>query len=210
VALVLLAWLAVTVPTSGQGTDARLPALTDVIRGAAPAVVTLMLPSGAIGSGFGVAANGAVVILTARHLVARTPLTVRLRDGSTWPATIVGQLPQADLAALRIDARAPLATLPVGDSRRLQVGEWVVAIGNPFGLGLTASAGIVGATGRSLGPSTGELIQTDAAINPGNSGGPLINLRGEAVAVATAAVTVGQGLGFAVPIHLADVLHAPR
>lgn len=209
-AALVLAVLAFPATTKGQTAETPLPALTRLIQGAAPSVVTLSLPAGAVGSGVVVRANGTTVILSAKHLVAREPLTIRLQDGSTWPATIVAVHPTADLAALRVDARAPLAPLPMGDSRRLQVGEWVVALGNPFGLGLTASAGIVGATGRSLGPSAPDLVQTDAAINPGNSGGPLLNLRGEVVAVATAAVTLGQGLGFAVPIHLADSLLAPR
>jgi serine protease Do len=168
------------------------------------------LPSGAVGSGFVVASDRGMVVLTAKHLVAREPLTVRMHDGTNWPATIVASHPSADVAVLRVDTRAPLVALPVGDSRRLQIGEWVVALGNPFGLGFTASAGIIGATGRSLGPSAPDLIQTDAAINPGNSGGPLLNLQGQAVAVATAAVGVGQGIGFAVPIHLAEPLLAQR
>jgi serine protease Do len=189
--------------------DAPLPALSALIQRAAPAVVTIVLPSGAIGSAF-VVRSDAGLILTAKHLVSKEPLTIRFPDGSVWPATIVGVHPSADLAAVRVDPKAPLTALPIGDSRRLQVGEWIVALGNPFGLGLTASAGIVGATGRSLGPSAADLLQTDAAINPGNSGGPLLNLRGEVVAVATASVSLGQGIGFAVPIHLAEPLLVRR
>jgi len=189
-----------------QVDDAQLPSLTSLIQRASPGVVTIHAPSGLVGSGFVVSAERGPVVLTAKHLVVSEPLSIHLHDGSRWPATIVATHPDADVAALRVDTKAPLVALPVGNSRRLQVGEWVVALGNPFGLGLTASAGIVGGTGRSLGPSASDLIQTDAAINPGNSGGPLVNLRGEVVAVATAAVGVGQGLGFAVPIHLAEPL----
>jgi S1-C subfamily serine protease len=189
--------------------DAQRPALSALIERAAPGIVTIVLPSGAVGSAFVVRAD-AGIILSAKHLVAKQPLTIRFQDESVWPAAIVGVHPSADLAALRVDAKAPLTALPMGDSRRLQVGEWIVALGNPFGLGLTASAGIIGATGRSLGSSAPDLVQTDAAINPGNSGGPLLNLRGEVVAVATAAVSVGQGIGFAVPIHLAEPLLARR
>jgi serine protease Do len=209
-AVFVLVAFAFSARAKGQGADTQLPALTTLIKDAAPAVVTLTLASGAVGSGFVVEVGDRRVILSAKHLVGTERLTVRLQDGSAWPATIVAVHPSADLAVLRVDATAPLVPLPIGDSRRLQVGEWVVALGNPFGLGLTASAGIVGATGRSLGPSAADLVQTDAAINPGNSGGPLLNLRGQAVAIATAAVTVGQGLGFAVPIHLAESLLSQR
>jgi serine protease Do len=209
IGLLLAVLLASQVRAQAPAGDGHLPALSALIERAAPGVVTIVLPSGAIGSGFVVRADSGLV-LTAKHLVAKAPLTVRFQDGSAWPATIVGVHPSADLAVVRVDPKAPLTALPLGDSRRLRVGEWIVALGNPFGLGLTASAGIIGSTGRSLGPSAPDLVQTDAAINPGNSGGPLLNLRGEAVAIATAAVSVGQGLGFAVPIHLAEPLLAPR
>jgi serine protease Do len=206
----VLAGLVSSTPAKTQTVDTGLPTLTTLIQRAAPGVVTIALSSGAVGSGFVVWAERGSTILTAKHLVAREPLTVRLQDGSTWSATILAAHPSADVAALRVDAKARLAPLPIGNSRRLQVGEWIVAIGNPFGLGLTASAGIVGATGRSLGPSAPDLVQTDAAINPGNSGGPLLNLRGEVVGIATASVGVGQSLGFAVPIHLAEPLLVRR
>ena len=205
-AALALAVLVSSAPVKTQSVEASLPTLTTLIQRAAPGVVTLTLPSGAVGSGFVVRAESGPMILSVKHLVAKEPLTVRLQDGSTWSATILAVHPSADVAALRVDAKAPLVPLPIGDSRRLQIGEWIVALGNPFGLGLTASAGIVGATGRSLGPSAPDLVQTDAAINPGNSGGPLLNMRGEVVGIATAAVGVGQGLGFAVPIHLAEPL----
>jgi serine protease Do len=205
-ATLALAVLVSGAPAKTQDASAGLPTLTTLIQRAAPGVVTLALPSGAVGSGFVVRTESGPIVLSVKHLATKEPLTVRLQDGSTWSATILAVHPSADLAVLRVDAKAPLVPLPMGDSRRLQVGEWIVALGNPFGLGLTASAGIVGATGRSLGPSAPDLLQTDAAINPGNSGGPLLNLRGEVVGVATAAVGVGQGLGFAVPIHLAEPL----
>lgn len=209
-ALAALAVLGATAPAKTQSVEAGLPTLTPLIQRAAPGVVTLALPSGAVGSGFAVRTESGPIILTVKHLAAKEPLTVKLQDGSTWNAAILAVHPTADVAALRVDAKAPLVPLPMGDSRKLQVGEWIVAIGNPFGLGLTASAGIIGATGRSLGPSAPDLLQTDAAINPGNSGGPLLNLRGEVVGIATAAVGVGQGLGFAVPIHLAEPLLTRR
>lgn len=206
----MLAVLVSSAPATTQHVETGLPTFTTVIRHAAPGVVTLVLPTGAVGSGFVVRAEDGPTILSAKHLAAKEPLTVRLHDGSTWRATILAVHPSVDVAALRVDAQAPLVPLPTGDSRRLQVGEWIVALGNPFGLGLTASAGIVGATGRSLGPSAPDLVQTDAAINPGNSGGPLLNLRGQVVGIATASAGVGQSLGFAVPIHQAEPLLARR
>lgn len=181
------------------------PSVVEVIRQVRPAIVTITAPNGALGSGFVVGANG--LVLTARHVArAATSITVQLASGSPRPATVSAVHPDADLALLKIAAPAPLPVLALGDSERLEVGEWVVAIGNPFGLGITASAGIVGALGRSLGSAAAGLVQIDAAINPGNSGGPLVNLKGQVVGVASAAVTVGQGLGFAVPIHLARPL----
>jgi len=168
-----------------------------------PAVVTIAGSHGSLGSGFFVRQDG--VVVTNKHIVdADKALTVGLSTGETFPARVLGVHAHADLAMLKIDAGRTLSTLPLGDARPLKVGEWVLAIGNPFGLGPTVSIGIVGATGRSLGKTgAAEVIQTDAAINPGNSGGPLCNMRGEVIAVTSAAITVGQGIGFAIPIHLA-------
>ena len=162
----------------------------------------------ALGSGFIVSADG--TILTANHVVqGAEKVLVRLPDDRELTAEVVGTDPKTDVAVLRVKSDTPLPVVPLGDSDGLRVGEWVVALGNPFGEGLrgTVTAGIVSAKGRSrIGLTDYEdFIQTDAAINPGNSGGPLVNLRGEVIGVNTAIAsrTGGyQGVGFAVPINL--------
>jgi serine protease Do len=121
-------------------------------------------------------------------------------------AKVIGRDPKTDLALIKIDTKQELQAAPLGDSDSLQVGDWVIAIGNPFGLGHTVTVGVVSAKGRELGGSYDNFIQTDASINPGNSGGPLLNLSGEVVGVNSAIATrTGQsaGIGFAVPINLA-------
>lgn len=198
--------LSVTVMPPGRvhaqpavGTTA-LPAVTDVIDRAQPSVVSIAGAGGALGSGFVVRADG--VIATNKHVVTDVgALTVVLASGEKLPARVRLVHPQQDLALLQVDAGRALDALPMRTSAPV-VGEWVVALGNPFGLGPAATVGIVGATGRSLGRTgtAAELIQTDAAINPGNSGGPLVDMRGYAIAVANAAVTIGQGIGFGIPI----------
>ncbi len=159
------------------------------------------------GSGFIISADGH--ILTNNHVVDQaSSITVTLADNRVFDARIIGTDPQTDVALLKIDDPADLPVLPLGDSSKLQTGEWVIAIGNPFGLSQTVTAGVVSATGRSsIGINEYEnFIQTDAAINPGNSGGPLLNGRGEAVGINTALFsrTGGyMGIGFAIPINMA-------
>jgi len=161
-----------------------------------------------LGSGFIVSADG--TILTANHVVqGAEKVKVRLPDDRELTAEVVGTDPKTDVAVLRVESDGALPSIPLGDSDDLRVGEWVVALGNPFGEGLrgTVTAGIVSAKGRSrIGLTDYEdFIQTDAAINPGNSGGPLVNLHGEVVGINTAIAsrTGGyQGVGFAVPINL--------
>ncbi len=158
------------------------------------------------GTGFIVDSDG--LVLTNNHVVdGATEVEVQLADGREFRAEIVGTDPSTDLALLRIDAGG-LPTVRWGDSEDLRPGEWVVAVGNPFGLTSTITAGIVSATGRSrVGIADYEdFIQTDAAINPGNSGGPLVNLRGEVVGVNTAIASRNGGnlgVGFAIPSNLA-------
>ena len=161
----------------------------------------------AIGSGVIVdAAQG--YILTNGHVVEHaTRIEVTTNDNRRFPARLVGRDAGTDIAVLRIQA-SNLTAVPMGDSDRLRVGDFIVAIGNPFGLGQTVTSGIVSALGRSgLGVEGYEdFIQTDASINPGNSGGPLVNLQGQCVGINTAILTPGGGnigIGFAVPINMA-------
>lgn len=153
-------------------------------------------------------------ILTNNHVIdGATEVTVKLSDGRTFAAKIVGQDAKTDIALLKIDAAGDLPVLPLGDSDALQSGEPVMAIGNPFGLEQTVTTGIVSATGRVIGGGPyDDFIQTDAPINPGNSGGPLINARGEAVGMNTAIFSRNGGsigIGFAVPVNMAKFV-APQ
>ena len=162
------------------------------------------------GSGFIVSSDG--YILTNNHLVREAEkVTVKLSDGREFKnAKVVGTDPESDVAVVKIDAEN-LSFLELADSDKLKVGEWVLAIGNPFGLSHTVTSGIVSATGRRMGLSEYEdFIQTDAAINPGNSGGPLINLDGKAVGINTAIVTRSggsMGIGMAIPINMAKSVY---
>jgi serine protease Do len=156
-----------------------------------------------LGTGFIININGYIV--TNNHVVEDTDeITVTLASKEEFEATLIGRDPKTDLALLRIDSPLPLPTVPFGDSENLEVGEWVLAIGNPFGLGHTVTAGIVSAKGRIIGAGPyDDFIQTDASINPGNSGGPLFNMRGEVIGINTAIMRSGQGIGFAIPINMA-------
>jgi len=158
-----------------------------------------------LGSGFIIAADG--YVLTNNHVVADADeIIVRLPDRSELEATLVGADPRTDVALLKIEATG-LPTVRLGDSSALKVGEWVLAIGSPFGFDHTVTAGIVSATGRNL-PSESYVpfIQTDVAINPGNSGGPLFNLQGEVIGINSQIFTRSggfMGLSFAIPIDVA-------
>jgi serine protease Do len=156
-----------------------------------------------LGSGFIVSDDG--YILTNNHVVEKADeITVILLDKEEFQAEIVGTDPKTDIALIKIKVGEKLPFVPLGDSEGLEIGEWVVAIGNPFGLGHTVTTGIVSAKGRVIGSGPyDDFIQTDASINPGNSGGPLFNLKGEVVGINTAIIQGGQGIGFATPIHLA-------
>jgi serine protease Do len=155
-------------------------------------------------SGSGVIVDPAGYILTNNHVIENAQdITVRLSDSRKFKAKLVGRDPKTDLAVLKVEAPAPLPVAELGDSERLRVGQWVVAIGNPFGLDRTVTVGIVSATARTrVGVATYEnFIQTDASINPGNSGGPLLNLDGRVIGINTAIVAAGQGIGFSIPIN---------
>jgi Do/DeqQ family serine protease len=162
----------------------------------------------ASGSGVIVDANG--YILTNNHVIENAAeITVRLSDARKFPAKLVGRDAKTDLAVLQVDVQAPLPAAELGDSDSLRIGQWAIAIGNPFGLDRTVTVGIISATARTrVGVATYEnFIQTDASINPGNSGGPLLNLDGRVVGINTAIVATGQGIGFAIPINMAkDVM----
>jgi serine protease Do len=132
-------------------------------------------------------------------------IKVKLADEREFEAELVGRDPNTDLALIRIKDASDLVPLKLGDSDELTVGSWVVAVGSPFGLEQTVTAGIVSAKGRALGSGPyDDFIQTDASINPGNSGGPLLNMNGEVVGINTAIVANGQGIGFAIPVNMAQ------
>jgi serine protease Do len=165
-------------------------------------------PSRSLGSGFIINPDGHIV--TNHHVVdGATEIKVKLSDGRELPAKVVGRDPKTDLALLKVGATG-LPVIPLGSSTELQVGEPVMAIGNPFGLEQTVTTGIVSATGRVIGEGPYDnFIQTDASINPGNSGGPLINTRGQAIGINTAIFTQtggSVGIGFAIPIDLAKTV----
>ncbi len=157
-----------------------------------------------LGTGFIIDPDGHIV--TNHHVVdGADSIKVVLQDERQFEATVIGRDPQTDLALIKVDSRQKLPFVPLGKSSDLSVGEWVVAIGNPFGLEHTVTAGIVSAKGRVIGAGPyDDYIQTDASINPGNSGGPLLNMRGEVVGINTAIIASGQGIGFAIPIDMAN------
>src|SRR3990172_3817294 len=156
-----------------------------------------------LGSGFIFSEDG--YIITNNHVVERaTDIKVILENGEIYHADVIGTDPKSDLALLKIEPKRRLPAVKFGNSDGLEIGDWVLAIGNPFGLGHTVTAGIISAKGRSLGlGSYDDFIQTDASLNPGNSGGPLFNQMGDVIGVNTAIVAGGQGIGFAIPINMA-------
>jgi Do/DeqQ family serine protease len=162
------------------------------------------------GSGFIISPDG--YILTNDHVVGEaSDIKVALADGRELTGKVVGSDSRTDIALVKIDAKQPLPYVKLGDSDRAEIGEWVVAIGNPFGLDHTVTAGIISAKGRhNIRPSGRrglyDFIQTDASINPGNSGGPLINVNGEVIGINAAVNAAGQGISFAIPINMAKAL----
>ncbi len=161
------------------------------------------------GSGFVIASDG--YLITNDHVVRDgVRIDVHIAGGEVLPARLVGRDPMTDIAVLKVDASSPLPVVPLGDSDDVEIGDWVVAIGNPLGmLEGSVTAGIVSAKGRTDiairggGPSYQDFIQTDASINPGNSGGPLVNAEGEAIGVNTAYNAPGSGIGFAIAMNMA-------
>lgn len=156
-----------------------------------------------LGSGFIVDSSG--YILTNNHVVENAEdITVTLWDESEYKAKIKGRDPKTDIALIKVEVDKPLPAVTLGDSDMLSVGDWVIAVGNPYGLGNTVTAGIVSAKSRFIGSGPyDDFIQTDAAINPGNSGGPLFNIKGEVAGINSAIIPMAQGIGFAIPVNLA-------
>jgi serine protease Do len=154
-----------------------------------------------LGSGFIIDRDGYIV--TNNHVVENADeIKVKLGGNKEFDAKVIGRDPKTDLALIKIKGSSDLQPLMRGNSDDLKVGSWVVAIGSPFGLEQTVTAGIVSAKGRTIGAGPYDnFIQTDASINPGNSGGPLINIKGEVIGINTAIVASGQGIGFAIPIN---------
>lgn len=161
-----------------------------------------------LGSGFLIDKDGYIV--TNNHVIdGANEIKVKLADGNEYDAAIIGKDPKTDLALIKIKGVSGLTPISLGNSDELKVGNWVVAIGSPFGLEQTVTAGIVSAKGRIIGSGPYDnFIQTDASINPGNSGGPLINMQGEVIGINTAIIASGQGIGFAIPIETAKTVIA--
>jgi len=156
-----------------------------------------------LGSGFIISSDG--YIFTNNHVVEKADkIRVKLSTGKEYDAEVKGRDSNTDIALIKIKADRALPVASLGNSDKLRVGEWVFAIGNPFGLDHTVTAGIISAKGRMIGAGPYDnFLQTDASINPGNSGGPLFNMAGEVVGINTAIVAQGQGIGFAIPINMA-------
>ncbi len=156
-----------------------------------------------LGSGFIISEDG--LIITNNHVVAGADeIKVKLSDGREFKGIIKGADEKLDLALIKVESKDQLPQVELGDSDAIEVGEWVMAIGNPFGLAQTVTAGIVSAKGRVIGSGPyDDFIQTDASINPGNSGGPLFNAQGQVIGINTAIVAGGQGIGFAIPVNMA-------
>ena len=211
-----------TEKTSGKPLDPDAPmsmrAFSRLAKELSPAVVNInverrsvplpFMPNGGSGLGTGFIIHASGYVLTNNHVVAEADsIVVRLANEHEYPATVVGSYELLDIALLKFEPTEPLTAAPLGNSEALEIGEWVIAIGNPFGLNHTVTAGIVSAKGRrDVLPGNeanhARFIQTDASINPGNSGGPLINIRGEVVGINTAINAAGQGIGFAVPVDM--------
>ncbi len=218
--------------TPSEGTGLRMleefqNVITDLAERAKPAVVSIGAVPGPAkspssreripppqGTGSGVIIDPEGYILTNNHVVGDAPeVEVRLSDKTKYVAHVVGKDPDTDLALLKVDSTHPLPNASLGDSNTVRVGQWVLAVGNPFGLDRTVTLGVVSGIGReNMNLSRYEnFIQTDASINPGNSGGPLFNVHGQVIGINTAIINFAQGIGFAIPSNMAkQVYHQLR
>lgn len=213
--LSLLLAMALLLPVAGTSFAQQLPPVSALFKAQKSKVVSIQTevartnpmlgpisPGMGQGSGFIVDAKGYVV--TNNHVIdGASHIRVTLDSGESYPAQLIGTDPKTDIALVKIEAGRPLPAVTLGRSDALEVGQWVVAIGNPFGLDYSVTAGIVSAKGRNIGAGPyDDFIQTDASINPGNSGGPLFDMTGQVIGVNTAIVRDGAGIGFAVPIDM--------
>ena len=157
------------------------------------------------GQGSGVIISNDGQILTNNHVVDEADeIEVKLHDGRIFKAQVIGRDPNTDLALIKLENAENLPVAVLGDSESMEVGDWVMAIGNPFGLEATVTVGVLSGKGRTIGAGPyDDYLQTDASINPGNSGGPLFNIGGEVIGINTAIIRGGQGIGFSIPINLA-------
>lgn len=216
---VLFAFFIASLGFSGEA-GAQFPSFADLAEKLTPSVVNISsfsqnetengegnTPlSESLGSGFIIDGNG--YIITNNHVVDKAEsISITLSDDTKTEARVIGKDPKTDLALIKIETKRPLNAVKFGDSDKIRVGDWVLAIGNPFGLGSSVTAGIVSAKSRDIesGPYD-SFIQTDASINQGNSGGPMFNLQGEVIGISSAIFSItgaSQGVGFAIPANLA-------
>ncbi len=197
---------------------AQFPSFADLTEKLTPGVVNISgfsnaqseddaAPSEALGSGFIIDSAGHII--TNNHVIDKADsISVTLHDNTKLEADVIGTDPKTDLALIKINANRPLSPVTLGNSDKIRVGDWILAIGNPFGLGSSVTAGIISAKSRDIesGPYD-SFIQTDAAINQGNSGGPMFNMSGEVIGISSAIFSTtgaNQGIGFAIPVNLAN------